>query len=1766
MNYTRTSTEPFVLSDKELADFVLAEMDTAIVICDKQMNIALANPAALELFGGNPVGMPFGNAFPLVQDGASDTSEPPTLFSLAPVLRGETLNGMYALQRNGQPKRIVLVHSAPYRGPQSDILCCIVSLTDVTASAIAKQRRTTEFQIANILAQTSSLRQAAPLVLQHLCQGLGWDLAALWQVDEMNGRLHPVSIWHAADERLADFAASTRTTTLAKGEGLPGRVWEQRDLLWLEDVQTESNFPRAPIARHAGLRTAFALPLLSGGQVAGVVEVFTRQVLARDAEIVELARVIGTQLGFFLLRQASLQDLSRLAALVHDSDDAILAKDLNGIILDWNPAAERLYGYTRAEIIGKSVTLLFPPELTSQSEMIMSLISRGESVEHLDTTRVRKDGTRLDVSVTVSPLRNESGEIIGASTIARDIQGRKIQERNQNILLRLTDKFSSSLDFETTLRTVCQIAVPELADWCAVHILMPDHTVRRVAFNHRDPEQVQRVMARAERYELDENAKHLVSYVIRTGITEIYNEVPASVLAEAARDAAHQETLQALGLHAYLCIPLQARGHMLGAITFAMSNSGRKFAPGDTELAQEVVRRAGLAADNALLYRDSQAAQARLQLIAEASNELITSLDMQTRMEHLVKLLVPRFADWCAINLLNDNGAIELAALAHTDPATLPILQEWIANHPLLPNAPNGTPHVIRTGEPEWVPNVKQQDADSVRAAYHARLNVHSYMIVPLLARGRVLGAISFVNSESSREFTRQDLVGAEEIARRAAVALDNAVLFQTEQLARHQAEENERRVRALQNVSQALAPVLTSEQLARIILREGLSALDAQGGVLAQLDRDAQMVEILSWSGYPDERILPWRRFPIEAITPLSEAMRGTLVTLESSAIAQERYPDLHFGEQAYNAWMLVPLGTQNRILGGMLFAFEKERTFTEQERTFALALAQQGAQALERTQLYQAEQAARAEAEQSAARVSALQRVTAALAATLTRDQVEQVIIENGMQALDAQGSLLAQLRPDGQTIEIVRAVGYPLERVERIISVDENMPLADAIRNGELVALESDEESDARYPGRAKSSTFRARLVVPLEFKGRILGALALSFAKPREFSIADRAFAFAFAQQCAQALERARLYEAELAARQAAERAATRSSWLTEASRVLASSLDYETTLKELAQLVVSEFADWCTIDMAVGDGTAEQLVLAHRDPEKLKWAKDYLEEISQYFTPDWNASTGLPNVLRTGKAEIYYDIPDALLQQVAKNEVQLGILRSIGYSSVMIVPLRLQDKTIGAITMVNTDSRKHFTDEDLEFAELFVGRAAVAVENARLYAETQRLNSELEQRVEARTRELSQAYKDLTKEVVERSRAEEMTRALLRISNKLNSTLDVENALDVLIQEAIRMVDGSSGFAGLHIANKMKMLKYHANGKSVPLEYEWDAGKGLPGWVLEHGAPYVTNDAPNDPVLRHELPFNQGISSAICTPIFDAQQQVIAFLAVQDKRSQKPFTDADIDFLTALSPVASIAIQNAQAYRKISDAESAVQTSYAQLRALAARLQSVREEERKDIARELHDELGQVLTALKMDLAALLEGLPKRNKRVRERAEAMMQQIDSTIKTVRRMSSQLRPGMLDDLGLGPSIEWYAQEFQTRTNIAVQVNVPEEFELEHGLATALFRIFQETLTNVARHANATRVQAKLEARQDMVILEIQDNGQGFDMEQVRGKRSLGLLGMRERAEMVAGTLTIDSAPGKGTFVVVSVPLNPKHTARPTQDTAIPDSLPE
>ncbi len=224
------------------------------------------------------------------------------------------------------------------------------------------------------------------------------------------------------------------------------------------------------------------------------------------------------------------------------------------------------------------------------------------------------------------------------------------------------------------------------------------------------------------------------------------------------------------------------------------------------------------------------------------------------------------------------------------------------------------------------------------------------------------------------------------------------------------------------------------------------------------------------------------------------------------------------------------------------------------------------------------------------------------------------------------------------------------------------------------------------------------------------------------------------------------------------------------------------------------------------------------------------------------------------------------------------------------------------------------------------------------------------------------------------------------------------------------------------------------------------------------------------------------------------------------------------------------------------------AEEKLRQSHKQLRDLASHMEMVREEERKRMAREIHDELGQSLTALKMDIYWLQHNNPQLQQATRDKLCSMDRQLDNTVHTVQRLSSELRPGLLDDLGLSAAVEWQANIVRDRMGIDFDINsTPEDITLDdNACSIAVFRIFQETLTNIARHSQATHVTVRLNFDEDRITLTVHDNGLGITQQQLDDPKSLGIIGMRERIKSMGGTMTITGNPGSGTTVYLSIAL--------------------
>jgi PAS domain S-box-containing protein len=353
-----------------------------------------------------------------------------------------------------------------------------------------------------------------------------------------------------------------------------------------------------------------------------------------------------------------------------------------------------------------------------------------------------------------------------------------------------------------------------------------------------------------------------------------------------------------------------------------------------------------------------------------------------------------------------------------------------------------------------------------------------------------------------------------------------------------------------------------------------------------------------------------------------------------------------------------------------------------------------------------------------EAADRANRLQRVTERLARALTPQQVLDAVLTEGLRAAEARAGAIGLLSEDGRSIRLLAQSGYrgPIFEKYGEFSVDADLPMAYVIRTDEPLFLESRAERNRLFPSlEGQGEDGHAIAVLPLALENRTLGVIALSFGENMRFSEERRQMKITLARQAAQSLERSRLYAAEQAARQ-------RLAFIAEASELLASSLEYEQTLRRVAQLAVPRLADWCAIDMVGPNGEIERLAVAHEDPEKVKWA----HELQDRYPPDPDAPHGVSQVIRSGKPDFLPELPDELIEEAVGDDEDLRqIIEQLGLRSSICVPLIARGRTLGALTLIAAESHPPFTQEDFDLALELARRAGVAVDNSRLFQEAEK---------------------------------------------------------------------------------------------------------------------------------------------------------------------------------------------------------------------------------------------------------------------------------------------------------------------------------------------------------------------------------------------------------------------------------------------------------
>ncbi|MEJ6487007.1 AAA family ATPase [Nostoc punctiforme UO1] len=370
---------------------------------------------------------------------------------------------------------------------------------------------------------------------------------------------------------------------------------------------------------------------------------------------------------------------------------------------------------------------------------------------------------------------------------------------------------------------------------------------------------------------------------------------------------------------------------------------------------------------------EAEADQQRAAFLAQVSATLASSLDYESTLASVANLVVPYFADWCSVDLLQENQSINRVAVAHRDPEKVKLGWELHQRYPRKLDEPGGVPKVLRTGLAEMVTEIP--DAllvEGIPDAEHLRIvreiGLKSCMMLPLMARERIFGAISFFTAESERRYSTADLSLAEDVAHRAAIAIDNARLYQEAQQAQKTAERALERIARLQSITAALSESLTPTQVSEVIVEQSMAALKASSALVVLLNENKTELEIVRAVGYKQDLVDAWRHFPIDSPSPLAEAVRtGQPAWAESRQNRIARYPHLAEAYDQYDidAWISIPLMVEGSAVGGITLGFIQLQELGGEDQAFMLAVAQQCAQAIARAHLYEAELTARNAAE---------------------------------------------------------------------------------------------------------------------------------------------------------------------------------------------------------------------------------------------------------------------------------------------------------------------------------------------------------------------------------------------------------------------------------------------------------------------------------------------------------------------------------------------------------------------------------------------------------------------------------------------------------------------------------------------------------------------------------------------------------------------------------------------------------------------------------
>lgn len=657
--------------------------------------------------------------------------------------------------KNGSWRTVEIVGRVT-EGPSGEPIA-VVNTHDITERKQAEEALRQETAAVELLKAVAVVANEATTIddalrrcLARLCDYTGWYLGHVYLRDP-GGDLVPTGIWHSvATEDHRIFREATEQMPFGSGVGLPGRVLASGRPEWIAKVTGDLNFSRAEAARESGLRAGCALPLLVGSEVVGVLEFFTDQPVEVDESLLEVMAHVGTQLGRVVEREhakeALLRSEQRTRAIVEVAHDAFVGIGADGVITDWNAQAESAFGWTREEAVGRPLaeTIIPPQYRAAHQKGLDRFLATGEHRvlnQRFEIEALHRDGHQFPVELTISPIKTDTGFVF--ASFLHDISERKQAEQT---LRRSEERYDLVARATSDVVWDWNVATGELTWNKAVQTLFrfrPDEVGSTVDwwYNHIHPEDRERVVTRM--------------HVVVAGVDEFWSDEYRFVCG----DGSYAVVLD--------------RGYVVRDDT------------------SQPVRMIG----TMMNITERKRAEESQRFLARVSATMDASLDYEATLVNIAHAAVPDLADYCLIDALVEDGGLRRVATAHVDPERESMLlrDQRVApdadldRHPVL--------RVVRTGCPVLVPVFDEAEQDRIGLSEAHRtglrtLGLCSYIVLPMNTGGRTLGAMTLATAESGRRYTAADLVLAEELARRAAQAMDNARLYREARAAVRAREE----------------------------------------------------------------------------------------------------------------------------------------------------------------------------------------------------------------------------------------------------------------------------------------------------------------------------------------------------------------------------------------------------------------------------------------------------------------------------------------------------------------------------------------------------------------------------------------------------------------------------------------------------------------------------------------------------------------------------------------------------------------------------------------------------------------------------------------------------------------------------------------------------------------------------------------------------------------------------------------------------------------